>query len=62
MKKVGARLSEQDDVIKLLLRGPRAKILYWAPHLLGSTLSKLHMYMQSPMSIFLSRTSHDARY
>jgi len=33
------RLTEHDDVIKSLLRGPRALVLHWAPHLLGPALA-----------------------
>ena len=37
-KKIVARLTEHDDVIKHCSEGPRALVLHWAPHLLGLAL------------------------
>ena len=41
LKKVVARLTEHDDVIKHCSEGPRALVLHWAPHLLGPALVTL---------------------
>ena len=38
LKKVVARLTEHDDVIKHCSEGPCAEVLHWAPHLLGPAL------------------------